>query len=111
MVQSPLASCHTASLPFKSRLTWFSLWFRHDLAYDSDDSDDSSDDDPFDPSNDSDDPSNGPLDFCDSSYPLDNLSYGTKYLRLDQVKFVEDSLQKVWLDMVSFMQTIPLQTF
>ena len=29
-----------------------------------------------------------------------------KYLRIDQVKFVEDSLQKVWSDMVCFLMEL-----
>ena len=35
--------------------------------------------------------------------------YGTKYSRMDQVKFVEDSLYKISKDIVCFKQTIPFQ--
>ena len=31
---------------------------------------------------------------------LQTTAYGTKYSRMDQVKFVKDSLQKIWSDMV-----------
>ena len=36
----------------------------------------------------------------DSVSIITAVTYGTKYSRVDQVKFVEDSLQKTWRDMV-----------
>ena len=39
------------------------------------------------------------------------LSYGSRYSRMGQVKFVEDSLQKIWRNMVYFRKIIPLQIF
>ena len=36
----------------------------------------------------------------DSVSIITAVTYGTKYSRVDQVKFVEDSLQKIWRDMV-----------
>ena len=36
---------------------------------------------------------------------------GTKFSKMDQVKFVEDSLWKIWSGMVCFRQTIPLHFF
>ena len=42
---------------------------------------------------------------------LNTYLYGAQYSRMDQVKFVENSLQKIWRGMVCFKQTISLQIF
>ena len=39
------------------------------------------------------------------------LSNGTEYSRLDQVRFVEDSLQKIWRDMVCLSRRYPFKFF
>ena len=40
-----------------------------------------------------------------------NLPNGAKYLIMDQVKFVEDSLQKTWWNMVCLSRTYILEVF
>ena len=38
-------------------------------------------------------------------------TFGTEYSRMNQVRFVEDSLYKIWRGMVCIKHTIPLQIF
>ena len=37
--------------------------------------------------------------------------FGIKYSRMDQVKFVEDSLYKIWMGMVCFRQRVSKAVF
>ena len=39
------------------------------------------------------------------------ISYGAKYSRMDQIKFVVDKLLKIWRGMVCFKQIISFQIF
>ena len=40
-----------------------------------------------------------------------NVTYGTKYSRMNQMKLVEDSLQKFWSDYGLLKQTVSLKFF
>ena len=48
--------------------------------------------------------------YCQLSWKLGLFVswYGTEYSRMDQVKFVEDSLSKIWRDMVCLSRPYPL---
>ena len=44
-------------------------------------------------------------------YDIQSVIYGTKYSRMDQVKFVEDSLLKIWRDIVCLIRPCPFKFF
>ena len=46
-----------------------------------------------------------------SNVSIIRKAYGTKYSIMDQIKFVEDSLLKVWMDIICYNLTISLQIF
>ena len=48
---------------------------------------------------------------CFDSNESEQTLNGTKYSRMDQVKFVEDSLSKIWMDMVCLSRLYPFKFF